>query len=127
MKRLSKEERRELQLLKNPLRKLRADLRSQGTTLEEFLELCYNCDLNPLPMLRQRGINARYYKDTSYCDVSVSHDDHDRVVLSYPDYETDWNNWYRFHSRYQELVNTAEERKIRKRGLNHPHRVVKSK
>ena len=120
---LSKAERRELKFYTNPLRKLRADLRNQGTTLEEFLELCYNCDLNPLPMLRAKGIDVKYYKDTSYCDVSVSHDERDRVVLNYPDYGSRWNDWYRFHSRYQEMVNTAEERKIR-RGLNRPHRVI---
>jgi len=124
MKTLSKSEKRELRLSTSPLRKLRADLRAQGTTLEEFLELCYNCDLNPLPMLRTRGIDAKYYKDTSYCDVSVHHDDQDRVVLSYPDYETNWNEWYRFHNRYQELVNTAERKRIQKRGLNRPHRIV---
>jgi hypothetical protein len=115
MKTLSREEKRELRLSKNPLRKLRVDLRSQGTTLEEFLDRCYSCDLNPLPMLRARGINVRYNKDTSYCDISVSHDN-DRVVLSYPSYGR-YEEWYRFHSRYQELINTAEER-----GLNCPHR-----
>ena len=124
---LSKKEKREIKLSSNPLRKLRADLRSQGTTLEEFLETCYNCGLNLLPMLRAKGIDVKYYKDTSFCDVSVHHDSNDRVILSYPDYETNWNDWYRFHSRYQELVNLAEERKIRKRGLNRPHRVVNLK
>ena len=119
---LSKQEKRELKLSKNPLRQLRADLRAQGTTLESFLELCYNCDLNPLPMLRTKGINAKYFEDTSFCDVSVHHDDHDRVVLNYPDYSR-WEEWYRFHSRYQELVNLAEQ-KAQQHGLNRPHRIV---
>ena len=120
MKRFSKKEKKELKL--SPLRRLRKDLWNQGTTLEEFLELCYNCDLNPLPMLRTKGINAKYFKDTSFCDVSVHHDDHDRVVLNYPDYSR-WEEWYRFHSRYQELVNTAERKRIQKRA-NRPHRIV---
>ena len=121
---LSKAEKRELRLSKSPLRKLRADLRSQGTTLEEFLELCYNCDLNPLPMLRAKGIDIRYYKDTSFCDVSVHHEG-DWVVLNYPDYGSRWNEWYRFHCRYQELINMAEQQKC---GLNcRPHRTVRKK
>ncbi len=37
-------ERRELKFSTNPLRKLRADLRDQGMTLESFLQLCYDCD-----------------------------------------------------------------------------------
>ncbi len=121
---LSKKEKRELKLSLSPLRRLRKDLREQGMTLEEFLELFYNCDLNPLPMLRARGINIRYYKDTSYCDVSVHHDDQDRVVLSYPDYGR-WNEWTKFHNRYCELVNLAEERRNQKCGLNRPHRVIR--
>ena len=122
MKRFSKKEKKELKLSKSPLRQLRKDLRDQGMTLESFLEICFDCDLNPLPMLRARGINIRYYKDTSYCDVSVHHDQ-DRVVLSYPDYETNWNEWYRFHDRYQELVNEAERKRIQKQ--NRPHRIVR--
>ncbi len=122
---MSKSEKRELKLSANPLRKLRADLKNQGMSLEDFLDLCYSCDLNPLPMLRARGINIKYYKDTSYCDVSVHHDDQDRVVLSYPDYETNWNEWYRFHNRYQELVNTAEERGLRTQKQNRPHRTIR--
>ena len=109
MKTFSKREKKELKLSKSPLRQLRADLRAQGTTLESFLELCYECNLNPLPMLRARGINIRYFKDTSFCDVSVHHDDQDRVVLSYPDYSR-YEDWYRFHCRYQELVNIAEQK-----------------
>jgi len=120
---MTKREKRELKLSSNPLRQLRADLRSQGTTLEEFLEVCYNCGLNPLPMLRVKGINVKYFKNTSYCDVSVSHDERDRVVLSYPDYGSDWDMWTRFNDRYHELIDIVEERKI-KRGLNRPHRVV---
>lgn len=123
MKVLSKSEKRELRLSKNPLRQLRVDLRKQGFTLEEFLELCYNCDLNPLPMLRVRGINVKYFKDTSFCDVSVHHDNNDRVVLNYPDYSR-YEDWYRFHCRYQELTNLAEEQRIQKRGLNRPHRTI---
>jgi len=126
MKTLSKAEKRELKFSSNPLRKLRADLREQGMSLEDFLDLCYNCDLNPLPMLRAKGINVKYYKNTSYCDVSVSHDDHDRVVLSYPDYESRWDEWCRFNDRYHYLLNLAEEQRIQKRGLNcRPHRVVR--
>ena len=117
----TKREKREIKLLKNPLRKLRTDLRNQGTTLEEFLEICYNCDLNPLPMLRAKGIDVKYFKDTSYCDVSVHHDN-DRVIISYPDYGR-YEEWCRFHDRYCELVNLAEERI--QRGLNRPHRVIK--
>lgn len=123
MKVLSKSEKRELRLSKNPLRRLRTDLRNQRMSLESFLELCYNCDLNPLPMLRARGIDVKYYKDTSFCDVSVSHDDHDRVVLSYPDHSR-YEEWYRFYCRYQELVNMAEMKRIQKRA-NRPHRIVK--
>ena len=120
MKTLSKSEKRELKLSANPLRKLRADLWDQGMTLEEFLDRCYSCDLNPLPMLRARGINARYFKDTSFCDVSVHHDDRDRVVLSYPNHSR-YEDWYRFHCRYQELVNIAEQ----KAQLNRrPHRII---
>ena len=120
---LTKREKRELRLSKNPLRKLRTDLRDQGMSLESFLELCYDCDLNPLPMLRAKGIDAKYFKDTSFCDVSVHHDHHDRVVLSYPDHSRN-EDWYRFYCRYQELTNLAEEQRIQKRGLNRPHRVV---
>ncbi len=109
MKTLSKSEKRELRLSKNPLRKLRADLWDQGTTLEEFLDRCYSCDLNPLPMLRAKGIDIRYYKDTSYCDVSVHHDDQDRVVLSYPDYSR-YEEWTRFNNQYHELENLAEQK-----------------
>ena len=109
MKTLSKAEKRELKLSKNPLRQLRADLRDQGVSLEDFLDLCYSCDLNPLPMLRARGINIKYYKDTSFCDVSVHHDDQDRVVLSYPSYGR-YEEWYRFHCRFQELENLAEQK-----------------
>ena len=117
---LSKQEKRELKLSASPLRKLRSDLRDQGMTLESFLEICYESGLNPLPMLRARGINVKYFKDTSFCDVSVSHDDHDRVVLNYPDHSR-YEDWYRFHSRYQELVNMAEQ----KAQLNRrPHRVI---
>lgn len=122
MKRFSKKEKKELKLSKSPLRQLRMDLREQGMTLESFLELCFDSGLNPLPMLRAKGINVRYNKDTSYCDVSVSHDDRDRVVLNYPDYSR-WEEWYRFHDRYQELVNTAERKRIQKQ--NRPHRVVR--
>lgn len=121
---LTNREKRELRLSANPLRKLRADLRDQGFTLEEFLELCYSCDLNPLPMLRQKGIDAKYFKDTSFCDVSVHHDSNDWVVLNYPDHSR-YEEWYRFHCRYQELTNLAEERRIQKRGLNRPHRIIK--
>jgi len=124
MKTLSKAEKRELKLSKNPLRQLRADLRDQGVSLEDFLDLCYSCDLNPLPMLRARGINIRYFKDTSFCDVSVSHDN-DRVVLSYPDYGR-YEEWTRFNNRYQELVNIAEQ-KAQQHGLNRPHRKVTNK
>ena len=120
---LTKREKRELRLSTSPLRKLRADLRDQGFTLEELLELCYDCDLNPLPMLRAKGINAKYFKDTSFCDVSIHHDDHDRVVLNYPDHSR-YEDWYRFHCRYQELVNTAERKRIQKQA-NRPHRIVK--
>jgi len=119
---MTKREKRELKLSSNPLRKLRADLRDQGVSLEDFLDLCYSCDLNPLPMLRAKGIDIRYYKNTSYCDVSVHHEG-DRVVLSYPDYGSDWDMWTRFNDRYHELIGIVEERKI-KRGLNRPHRVV---
>ncbi len=122
MKRFSKKEKKELKISSNPLRQLRVDLRDQGMTLESFLELCFDSGLNPLPMLRARGINIRYYKDTSYCDVSVHHDDQDRVVLNYPDYSR-YEDWYRFHCRYQELVNTAERKRIQKQ--NRPHRVVR--
>jgi len=120
---LTKREKRELRLSKNPLRKLRADLYDRGFTLEEFFELCYSCDLNPLPMLRARGINACYFKDTSFCDVSVHHDSNDWVVLNYPDHSR-YEEWYRFHCRYQELTNLAEEQRIQKRA-NRPHRIVK--
>lgn len=123
MRILSREEKRELKL--SPLRKLRADLWDQGMSLEDFLDLCYSCDLNPLPMLRAKGINARYYKDTSYCDVSVSHKE-DRVVLTYPDYESTWNEWTRFNDQYNHLLNLADELK-QKKGLNRPHRVVRRK
>lgn len=120
MKVLSKSEKRELRLSTSPLRKLRADLRDRGFTLEEFLELCYDCDLNPLPMLRAKGIDAKYFKDTSFCDVSVHHDHHDRVVLSYPDHSRS-EDWYRFYCRYQELANIAEQ----KAQLNRrPHRTI---
>lgn len=125
LKKISKAEKRELQLSKNPLRKLRADLWSQGMTLESFLETCYNCDLNPLPMLRQKGIDVRYFKDTSYCDVSVSHDEKGRVILFYPDFDSNWNEWCRFNDRYHELLNLAEELRNRRSGLNRPHRVIK--
>lgn len=127
MKTLSKAEKRELRLSKNPLRKLRADLWDQGMSLEDFLDLCYSCDLNPLPMLRAKGINIRYYKNTAYCDVSVSHNNNDRVVLSYPDYESRWEEWCRFNDRYHELTNLAEEQRTQKCGLNCPHRVVMKK
>jgi len=129
MKTLSKSEKRELKLSANPLRKLRADLRNQGTTLEEFLDLCYSCGLNPLPMLREEGINIRYYKDTSYCDVSVHYSNingREQIILNYPDYESRWNEWCRFNNRYHNLLNLAEERKIQ-RGLNRPHRVLEKK
>jgi len=119
MKRFSKKEKKELKL--SPLRRLRKDLWNQGTTLEEFLETCYNCDLNPLPMLRARGIDIKYNKDVSYCDISVSHDN-DRVVLSYPSYGR-YEEWTRFNNRFQELVNTAERKRIQKQ--NRPHRVVR--
>lgn len=122
MKVLSRSEKRELRLSTSPLRKLRADLRDRGFTLEEFLELCYDCDMNPLPMLRAKGIDTRYFKDTSFCDVSVHHD-RDRVVLSYPNHSR-YEEWYRFHCRYQELANTAEMKRIQKRA-NRPHRIVK--
>jgi hypothetical protein len=123
MRTLSKKEKKELKLSKSPLRQLRVDLRDQGMTLESFLEVCYNCNLNPLPMLRAKGINVKYYKDTSYCDVSVHHDSNDWVVLNYPDYGSRWNEWYRFHSRYQELINLAEQKA--QQGLNRrPHRVI---
>lgn len=120
---LSKEEKRELKLSKNPLRKLRTDLRNQGMTLEEFLDLCYDCGLNPLPMIREKGINIKYYKDTSYCDVSVHHEG-ERIVLTYPDFETDWNEWCRFNDRYHDLINLADEQRTQKQGLNRPHRTV---
>lgn len=123
MKVLSKSEKRELRLSTSPLRKLRTDLRDQGMSLEDFLDLCYSCNLNPLPMLRAKGINAKYFKDTSFCDVSIHHDDCDRVVLSYPNHSR-YEEWYRFHCRYQELVNTAEGKRIQKRA-NRPHRIVK--
>ena len=121
--RLSKKEKRELRLSKNPLRELRTDLRNQGTTLEEFLDLCYSCGLNPLPMIREKGINIRCYKDVSYCDVSVSHED-DRLVLSYPDFESNWNMWCRFNDRYQELINLVDGQRTQKQRLNRPHRTV---
>lgn len=121
MKMLSKSKKRELKLSSNPLRKLRVDLWDQGMTLEEFLDRCYSCDLNPLPMLRAKGINIKYYKDVSYCDVSVSHDN-DRVVLSYPNYGR-YEEWTRFNNRYHELENLAEQ-KAQQHGLNRPHRVV---
>lgn len=124
MRILSREEKKELKISANPLRKLRVDLWSQGMTLESFLEVCYNCNLNPLPTLRAKGINIKYFKNPSYCDVSVHHEG-DRVVLSYPDFESDWNMWCRFNDRYHDLLNLAEERKIQKRGLNRPHRVVR--
>ena len=105
-------------------------MRKQGMTLEEFLELCYDCGLNPLPMIREKGINIKYYKDTSYCDVSVHHENingRERVVLTYPDFETDWNEWNRFHDRYCDLEYLAGDLRSKRNlelGLNRPHRTV---
>jgi hypothetical protein len=77
--------------------------------------------MNPLPMLRAKGIDAKYFKDTSFCDVSIHHEG-DRVVLNYPDHSR-YEEWYRFHCRYQELTNLAEMKRIQKRA-NRPHRIV---
>ena len=45
---------------KKPIRQFKDELSRQGLTLEEWLEQCYALGINPLPFMREKGINAHF-------------------------------------------------------------------
>ena len=45
---------------RKPMRQLKYELSKQDLTIEEWLEQCYALSINPLPLMREKGINVRF-------------------------------------------------------------------
>jgi len=45
---------------KKPMRQFKDELSQQNLTLEEWLEQCYSLGINPLPLMREKGISVRF-------------------------------------------------------------------
>ena len=45
---------------KKPMRQFKYELSQQDLTIEEWLEQCYSLGINPLPLMREKGISVRF-------------------------------------------------------------------
>jgi hypothetical protein len=72
----------------SPIRTLRRNLCGKGTNLKTYLKISYGCGINPLPALRELGINVKWGKISSNditADVAVYYRD-GNVCITYPTY-----------------------------------------